>query len=61
MGGAGDTRRSLVALALTYVALALLFVLVYRSGLLVGAVAMLEMLAMLALAVGVAWATARKR
>ena len=59
--GDRSTKRSLLALALTYVAFALVFLLVYRSGLMVGAVAMLELFAMLALAVGVAWATARKR
>jgi hypothetical protein len=60
MGDRG-AKRSLIALAVTYVAFALVFLLVYRAGLAVGAIAMLELFAMLALACGVAWATSRKR
>ena len=54
-------RRQLIALGVTYLAVAAFFVLFYGGGVGVGAVAMLEFLAMLALAAGVAWASARKR
>jgi hypothetical protein len=59
MGDRG-TKRSLIALALCYLAFALVFLFVYRAGLAVAGIAMLELFAMLALALGVAWATARK-
>lgn len=55
------TWRLLGALAATYLALMIFFAVIYRGGPAIGALAMLEMLAMLALAGGVAWATARKR
>jgi len=55
------TWRLLGVLAATYVALMLFFTVIYRGGPGIGALAMLEMLAMLALAGGVAWATGRKR
>ena len=53
--------RWLGTLAATYVVLMLFFAVMYRGGPGIGALATLEMLAMLALAVGVAWASARKR
>ena len=53
-------RRLLAALVVTYAALALVFVFVYGGGLKIGALAMLEMLAMLALAAGVAWAASNR-
>ena len=60
MGDRG-TKRSLVALALSYLAFILVFLFVYRAGLAVAGIAMLELFAMLALAAGVAWASLRKR
>ena len=54
-------RGSLVALAGTVVAVAIFFGIYYGGGVAVGAFVMLEMLLLLALALGVAWATARKR
>jgi hypothetical protein len=60
MGDRGS-RRTLIALGLTYLAFAAVFVFVYRAGPAIGAIAVLELFAMLALAVGVAWASARKR
>lgn len=56
----GGGRRIWIALGLTYLVLAVFFTLFYGGGVGVGALATLELLAMLALAVGVAWASARK-
>ncbi len=53
--------RPIAALAATYVAVIAFFAVVYGGGLGVGAFAALEFLAMLALAGGVAWASARRR
>ena len=54
-------RRPLIALALTALGVAVFWAVLYGGGLAIGAFALLEMAALLALAVGVAWASARKR
>ena len=53
--------RLIVALGLTSLAVAAFFAVIYGGGVTVGAFALLEMVALLALAAGVAWASARKR
>ena len=57
----GGGQRIWIALGVTYLVLAVFFALFYGGGVAVGALATLELLAMLALATGVAWASARKR
>jgi hypothetical protein len=54
-------RAQLIALAVTSLALAGFFAFFYGGGVAIGALALLELLALLALALGVAWAGARKR
>jgi hypothetical protein len=53
-------RLQLIALAATALALAGFFAFFYGGGLAIGALALLELLALFALAVGVAWATNRR-
>ena len=58
---APGTRWPLIALAVTYLVLVAFAARFYGAGLFGGALTAFEMLAMLALAAGVAWATGRKR
>ena len=54
-------RGVLAALLLTYVAIGVYFAVALGAGPGIGALAVLELLGMLALAAGVAWASSRRR
>ena len=59
--GARGGRGPIAALLLTYVAVGVYFAVVLGAGPGIGALAVLELLAMLTLAAGVAWAAGRRR
>lgn len=54
-------NRLIAVLGVTMLVVAAFFAVYYGGGLVVGAFALLELLALLALAGGVAWASGRKR